>query len=93
LPNNLKVSHTLKTKTLIALLALFFVQYIEAQNKTTTIKILLQSAKADSVNNVTLQLFILPDTLLISTQIFSKAGNSFCNPFFKIHNNSILYWF
>jgi len=52
-------------------------QYANAQNKTTTLTIFMQSPKIDSINNATLQLFLLPDTALISSRVFSKSGNIF----------------
>ncbi len=51
--------------------------YTYAQNNATTLKVFLQTAKNDSATNATIQLFSLPDTVLITTQLFKKTGNSF----------------
>jgi len=67
----------LKTKFFTALLMLLCVQHLTAQNKTTTLKIFLQAAKNDSITNATLQLYLLPDTALLSSQVYHKSGNSF----------------
>lgn len=52
-------------------------QQAYAQNKTTSLKVLLQTAKTDSLNNSTVQLYSLPDTVLITTQVFNAGGNNF----------------
>ncbi|MGC4100421.1 TonB-dependent receptor [Ferruginibacter sp.] len=67
----------MKTFIFSALLVLIAAQHACAQNKTTTLKVFLQSAKSDSVNNATLQLYLLPDSSLVSTHVFVKAGNNF----------------
>ncbi len=59
------------------LLLLLCMQYSNAQDKTTALKINLQAAKNDSINHTSLQLFLLPDTVLIKAQLFNKTGNSF----------------
>ncbi len=64
-------------KIFAALLFLFFSITITAQNKTASLKIFVQTAKNDSANNATLQLFSLPDSTLIATQVASKNGNNF----------------
>jgi iron complex outermembrane receptor protein len=66
----------LKT-TILTVLVLLCIQYTIAQNKATTLTIFLQAAKNDSVNNTTLQLYLLPDTNLVIAQVFKKGGNSF----------------
>jgi hypothetical protein len=74
----------LKTKTLLALLMLLSIQCANAQSKTTTLKIVVQSVKSDSVNNATVQLYLLPDTTLITSQVYNKSGSSFAvNQFAK----------
>ena len=67
----------MKTKLFTALLVLFCIQYAHAQNKKNSLKIFVQAAKNDSINNATLQLYLLPDTTLLSSQVFNKTGNSF----------------
>jgi iron complex outermembrane receptor protein len=52
-------------------------QYTIAQNKATTLTVFVQAAKNDSVSNTTLQLYLLPDTGLVASQILKRAGNSF----------------
>src|SRR5437762_1405334 len=52
-------------------------QYCNAQNKTATLAVFVQAVKNDSVNNTTLQLYLLPDTNLIASQVFKKGGNHF----------------
>jgi iron complex outermembrane recepter protein len=56
---------------------LLCINHTYAQQKTTTLKVFLQTAKNDSLSNATIQLFSLPDTVLVSTQVFNKTGNSF----------------
>jgi hypothetical protein len=51
--------------------------HIHAQNKTVLLKIVLQLAKNDTVSNASIQLFSLPDTVLIATQVYQKNENSF----------------
>jgi len=63
--------------TFLTVLAFLYVQYTNAQNKTATLNVFVQAAKNDSVNNTTLQLYLLPDTNLIASQVFKKAGNNF----------------
>ena len=67
----------MKTKTITALLMLLCIKYTQAQTKTTTLKIFAQAAKNDSVSNATIQLFLLPDTVLTASQVYHKNGNSF----------------
>ena len=63
--------------TILTVLVLLCIQYTNAQNKTTPLTVFVQAAKNDSVNNTTLQLYLLPDTNLIASQVFKKGGNSF----------------
>ena len=67
----------MKTIFLATVLLLTGMLHAHAQNKTTALKVFLQSSKNDSVNNATVQLFLLPDTASISSQVFNKSGNSF----------------
>ncbi|MEI7734378.1 MAG: TonB-dependent receptor [Ferruginibacter sp.] len=48
-----------------------------AATKNTSLKIFLQTAKNDSAANASIQLFVFPDTVLISTKVFNKNGSSF----------------
>ena len=56
---------------------LLCIKYTQAQTKTTTLKIFAQAAKNDSVSNATIQLFLLPDTVLTASQVYHKNGNNF----------------
>jgi len=56
---------------------LLYIQHSQAQTKNTTLKVFVQSAKNDSVSNASLQLYLLPDTTLITSQLYNKNGNSF----------------
>jgi iron complex outermembrane recepter protein len=67
----------LKTKFLPTLIMCFCLQQANAQNKTTTLKVYIQSGKNDSVYNSSIQLYLLPDTTLQATQLFKPGGNSF----------------
>jgi len=67
----------LKTTFFTALLVVCCTQYCLAQNNNTTLKILLQSGKNDSINNATIQAYLLPDTVAAGSQVFNKNGNSF----------------
>jgi len=60
-----------------AFLLLLCIQSISAQTKTTTLKVFIQASKNDSANNASLQLYLLPDTNLISAQVYKKTGNTF----------------
>lgn len=55
---------------------LFYLQFATAQTNTT-LQVFLKSAKNDSVNNLTLQLYLLPDTLLVKTQVVHHNSASF----------------
>jgi hypothetical protein len=66
----------LKTKLITAVL-LLCVHFAHAQNKTTTLKVFLQTAKADSATNASIQLLSINDSTLSSTQVFKSAGNNF----------------
>jgi iron complex outermembrane recepter protein len=63
----------LKTGALFALL--LFAKIAAAQPTTLTVN--LASVKKDSLINITLQLYQLPDTTLISTQFYTPEGNRF----------------
>ncbi len=65
------------TKIFTTLLAVICIQYANAQTKTTTLKIFAQAAKNDSAGNATVQLYLLPDTVLTTSQVYNKGGNSF----------------
>jgi iron complex outermembrane recepter protein len=73
---NTQILYLLK-RNIFTLLTLLCIQQAYAQNKTTNLKVLLQAAKPDSLNNSTVQLYSLPDTVLISPQIFKPGGNNF----------------
>jgi iron complex outermembrane recepter protein len=56
---------------------LLCMHFAYAQNKTATLKVFLQTAKNDSATNASIQLFALPDTSLVTSQVYNKGGNSF----------------
>lgn len=58
-------------------------QQATAQNKTTTLKVNIQSGKTDSVNNTSIQLYLLPDTSIVATQLFKPGGNNFTVNYFS----------
>ena len=58
------------------LLLLLCTQAVNAQTNTT-LQVSLASAKNDSLNNITVQLFHLPDTSLINSKIFTWRAVSF----------------
>ncbi len=62
------------SRTLFILL--LFSTTAAAQN-TTRLAVTLSSAKKDSLTNITLQLYRLPDTTLVSSQVYKTGGNSF----------------
>src|ERR1700754_1863184 len=45
--------------------------------KTTTLKVTVTFPKADTSNNVTLQLYLLPDTILVSSKLSSNGAAVF----------------
>ncbi len=49
--------------------------YSQAQNKTVTLSVFLQTAKTDSISSATIQL--LNDSTVAATQVYKKEGNSF----------------
>lgn len=55
---------------------------VTAQQKTT-LQVFLKTAKNDSAGNITLRLYSLPDTILISTQVSVNKGNVFNIPRFS----------
>lgn len=59
------------------MLTLLFFNSALAQNKIT-LKVFVQTAKNDdSASNATIQLYALPDTALLTSQVYNKDGNSF----------------
>lgn len=58
------------------LLFLVFSKITTAQN-TTSLTINLSSLKKDSLSNITLQLYLLPDTSLATSQVYKTGGNRF----------------
>lgn len=60
-----------------------FAKTATAQN-TTRLTVNLVSLKKDSLLNVTIQLYLLPDTSLITSQLYKAGGNTFpATPFSK----------
>jgi iron complex outermembrane recepter protein len=66
----------LKLKISTLLLLLVFSKTVSAQS-STELRVQLSPVKKDSLTNITLQLYLLPDTLLASSQVYKPAGNSF----------------
>lgn len=60
-----------------ATLFIFFVFAMQVAAQKTTIHIQLSVNKTDSFPPATIQLFSLPDTMLISSQVAKQEGNSF----------------
>jgi iron complex outermembrane recepter protein len=67
----------LKTKLFAALLMLLPAFYAKAQVNNVTLKVILQTAKTDSINSASIQLFALNDSAVTATQLFSNNGNVF----------------
>ena len=55
---------------------LLFAKISTAQN-TTSITVNLSSFKKDSLADITLQLYLLPDTSLVASQVYKAGGNRF----------------
>ncbi len=66
----------MKTKIFTALLMFICMLHVHGQNNTR-LTVNLSSLKKDSLNNITLQLFLLPDTSLVTSQVFKPTGNTF----------------
>lgn len=72
---------SLKASTLFFLL--LFAKIAAAQN-TISITVNLSSLRKDSLTNITLKLFLLPDSSLVASQVYKPGGNRFpVNPFSK----------
>jgi hypothetical protein len=50
---------------------------VKSKTTSTNLKLFVQTAKSDSASNASIQLFLLPDSSLISTKVFNRTGNSF----------------
>ena len=59
-------------KTVLFFCSLLFLSSLAFAQKTTTLKLIINFPKADTSGNVTLQLYLLPDSILVS----SKAANN-----------------
>ena len=59
-------------KTVLLFCSLLFLSSLAFAQKTTTLKLIINFPKADTSGNITLQLYLLPDTFLVS----SKAANN-----------------
>ena len=66
----------MKTRLLTLFLAILFVQCLEAQ-KGPLLTVYLSSAKTDTLNNITLQVFQLPDSTLVGSKLFNGKPVSF----------------
>ena len=67
---------TLIQKTFLSLCLLLCFNLANAQTNTT-LQVFLKSAKNDSLNNLTVQLFLLPDTSLVTTKSAHNNTSSF----------------
>lgn len=73
----------MRLKTCALLLLLLFAKATAAQN-STRLTVNITSPKKDSLLNVSIQLYLLPDTSLISSQLHKTGGNVFAaTPFSK----------
>ena len=76
-PYNIRpIKRALKQKTFFSLCMLLCLQLANAQTNTT-LQVFLKSAKNDSLNNCSLQLFLLPDTNLVITKSAHNNNSSF----------------
>ena len=81
----------MRLKTCALLLLLVFAKASPAQN-TTRLTVNLTSLKKDSLLNVTIRLYLLPDTSLTTSQLYKAGGNTFsATPFSKylVHISSV----
>lgn len=73
----------LKQKGFFSLCILLCFQFASAQSNTS-LQVFLKSAKNDSLNNLTVQLFLLPDTTLVTSKAVHNNTSSFTvKKFFK----------
>ena len=66
----------MKTKFIVLLLLLLCTQGLKAQTNIT-LQVSLVAVKNDSLNNITVQLYKLPDTTLVSSKLFKGSHISF----------------
>jgi iron complex outermembrane recepter protein len=66
----------LRLRTCTLLLFLLFANAAAAQH-TTSLNISLFSPKKDSLNNISLELYRLPDSVQVTTQLYKADGNTF----------------
>jgi len=72
----------MRIKLFITLLFIFFYNIVTAQ--TVSLQIFVKISGKDSGANATIQLYSLPDTLLLKSQVSKSVGNKFLvNPFSK----------
>jgi outer membrane receptor protein involved in Fe transport len=64
-------------KTVLLFCSLLLFACMAFAQKTTTLKIITTYPKADTANSVTLQLYLLPDTVLVGSKIANNAAVSF----------------
>ena len=78
LKNNFTVTPQKKLRLKInTLLLLLVLGKMAAAQNATNLTVNLSSLKKDSLSNITLQLYLLPDTSLIASQVYKTGGNSF----------------
>lgn len=62
-------------KFFLTLIIMLLFGHIVFAQKNTTLTVFIKSAKTDSAINITLQLYLLPDTILINTRIAKPGKN------------------
>ncbi len=71
-------------KTVLFLGSLLLLSYLAFAQKTTTLKVIINFPKADTAASVTLQLYLLPDTILVSSKVINNGIADFnVKPFSK----------
>ncbi len=65
----------MNNKFFLILIAVLMYPCISFAQKNTTLTVFVKSAKTDSAINITLQLYLLPDTILISTKV-ARTGKA-----------------
>jgi iron complex outermembrane recepter protein len=64
-------------KTILFFSSLLLLSSLVFAQKTTTLKVSINFPKADTLNSVTLQLYLLPDTVLVGSKLTNNAVASF----------------
>lgn len=64
-------------RTVLFFCSLLLLSSFALAQKTSTLKIIAVFPKADTSNNITLQLYLLPDTVLVSSKVANNSVTSF----------------